>query len=70
MMPFFNRVGLERTGVAGPEDVLLLGWSAGSGHDTVGLQSLNVTLLCKDKKRKGPAGASSVAAPMPKSVSF
>ena len=70
MMPFFNRTGLERIGVAGPEDVLLLGWSAGSGYDTAGLQSLDVALLYKDKKRKGPAGASPVAAPMPKSVFF
>ena len=43
---------------AGPE--LLLGWSAGTG----------VALLCKNKKEEGPAGASPMAAPMPKSVSF
>ena len=30
-----------------------------------------MALLCKkNKKEEGPAGASSVAAPMPKSVSF
>ena len=36
-----------------------------------GLQALDVALLCKKiKKEEGPAGASPVAAPMPKSVSF
>ena len=43
---------------AGPR--LLLGWSAGTG----------VPLLYKNKKEEGPAGASPLAAPMPKSVSF
>ena len=66
MMPFFNRTGLEHIEVVG----LLLGWSAGSGCGATDLRSLNQALLCKDKKRKGPAGASPVAAPMPKSVSF
>ena len=61
---------MERVGVVGPEIALLLGWSAGSGYCTAGLQSLNVALLYKDKKEKRPAGASPVAAPMPKSVSF
>ena len=70
MMPFFNRTGLERIGVVGPEIVLLLAWSAGSGYGTAGLQSLDVALLCKTRKKKGSAGASSVAAPMPMSVSF
>ena len=56
MMPFFNWIGLERIGVVGPEIALLLGWSAGSEYGTAGLQSLNVTLLCKDKKDKGSAG--------------
>ena len=28
---FFNRIGLERVGVVGPEPGLLLDWSAGSG---------------------------------------
>ena len=69
-MPFFNWTGLEHIGVVGPEIGLLLGWSAGSGCGTACLQSLNRALLCKDKKKKGPAGASPVAAPMPKSVSF
>ena len=55
---FFNRTGLEFVGVVGPELRLLLGWSAGSG----------AALLCKDKKEKGSARASPVAAPMPKSV--
>ena len=58
MMPFFNRNRLERTGVVGPEIGPLLGWSTGSG----------VTLHCKDKKKKGPAGVSPVVAPIPKSV--
>ena len=31
-------------------------------------QVLNVVLLCKSKKEGGSAGASPVAAPMPKSV--
>ena len=70
MMHFFNRTRLECIGVVGPEIVLLLGWSAGSGYSTAGLQSLDEALLCKDKKKKGSAGASSVTAPMPKSVSF
>ena len=70
MMPFFNRTGLERIGVVGPEIGLLLGWFAGSGCGATDLQSLNMALLCKDKKKKGSAGASPVAAPMPKSVSF
>ena len=39
---------------------LLLGWFAGT----------SVALLCKNKKVEGPAGASPVAAPMPKSISF
>ena len=39
---FFNRTELERVGVVGPELVLLLDWSIGSG----------ATLLCKDKKKK------------------
>ena len=43
-------------------------WSAGSGCGTSGLQALDVTLLCKDKKEEGSAGASPVAVPMPKSV--
>ena len=40
---------------AGPG--LLLGWSAGTA----------VALLCKNKKEEGPARASPVAAPIPKS---
>ena len=34
MVPFFNRIELERIGVIGPEIGLLLGWSAGSGCGT------------------------------------
>ena len=57
MMPFLNRTGLERIGVVGSEIGLLLGWSVGSGCGTAGLLSLDVTLLCKDKKeRKGRRG--------------
>ena len=56
--PFFNRTGLERAGVVGPEFGLLLGWYAGS----------SVALLCKNKNVEGLAGASPVAALMPKSV--
>ena len=37
-----------------------LGWPAGAG----------VAFLYKNKKEEGSAGASPVAAPMPKSVSF
>ena len=59
MMLFFNRTGLERVGVVGPELGLLLDWSTGSG----------VVLLCKDKKEEGSARASPMVAPMPKSVS-
>ena len=70
MMPFFNRTGLERIGVVGPEIGLLLGWSIGSGCGATDLQSLNMALLYKDKKKKGSAGASLVPALMPKSVSF
>ena len=66
---FFNRTGLECIGVVGPEiGLLLLGWFAGSGCGTAGLQALDVALLYKDKKEEGSAGASPVAAPMPKSV--
>ena len=49
MMPFFNRTGLERLGVVGPEIGLPLGWSAGSECDTAGLLSLDVAHLYKDK---------------------
>ena len=57
MMPFFNRTGLERIGVVGPEIGLLLGWSTGSGCGIDGLQFLDVALLYKDKrKRKGQRG--------------
>ena len=56
-------------GVVGPEIRLSLGWSIGSGCDTSGLLTLNVVhLYKKNKKEEGPAGASPVAAPMPKLV--
>ena len=70
MLPFFNRTGLEHIEVVGPEIGLLLGWSAGSGCGATDLRSLNQALLCKDKKKKGLAGASPVAALMLKSVSL
>ena len=56
---FFNRTGLERAGVIGPELGLLSDWFIGFG----------AALLYKDKEEEGSAGASPVAAPMPKSVS-
>ena len=37
---------------------------------SAGLQASDVTVLCKNEKEEGSAGASLVAAPMPKSVSF
>ena len=58
MMLFSTRTGLEHVGNAGPELELSLGRSAGT----------SVGLLCKNKKEGGSAGASPVAAPMPKSV--
>ena len=69
MMPFFQPdwAGACWGRWAGPG--LLLGWSAGSGCGTASQQALDVTLLCKDKKEEESAGASPVAAPMPKSVS-
>ena len=36
----------------------------------LGLQALDVALLCKNKEKGGSARASPVAAPMPKSVSL
>ena len=57
-MLFSTGTGLECVGIAGPELGLSLGRSAGS----------SVGLLCKNKKEGGSAGASPVAALMPKSV--
>ena len=59
-MPFFNRIGLERIGGHWARPGQLLGWFAGIG----------VALFCKNKKEEGSAGASPVAAPMPKSISL
>ena len=75
---FFNRTGQERVGVVWPEPGmlwtglkaldrrvgpgLLLGWSAGS--------ICGSSFHKRTRKKKGSAGASPVAAPMPKSVSF
>ena len=58
MMPFFNRTGLDRVGVVGPEPGLLLDWSVGFG----------AVFLYKDKKEEGSVRASPVTALMPKSV--
>ena len=59
MMPFFNRTGLERVGVVGPD--MDCCWA--------GLLALTLLFSTKNKKEEGPAEASPVAAPMPKSVS-
>ena len=59
-MPFFNRTGLERVGVVGSD--LDCSWD--------GLQALALLSSAKTRKKKGPAGASPVAAPMLKSVFF
>ena len=75
---FFNRTGLECVGVVGPEPGLLwtglkaldrragpgllLGWYLGSVCGS--------SLQKRTRKKKGLAGASPLAAPMPKSVSF
>ena len=60
MMPFFQPdwAGAYGGRWAGPG--LLLGWSTGT----------SVARLCKNKKEEGSAGASPVASPMLKSVSF
>ena len=58
MLLFSIGTGLERIGNAGPELELWFGRSASAG----------VGLLCKNKKEGGSAGASPVAALMPKSV--
>ena len=42
MMPFFNRTGLERVGVAG------LDWNC----RWAGLQAPDIAILCKDKKEE------------------
>ena len=56
---FFNRTGLERVGVVGPDRDCR--WAD--------LQApLSLSLAEKNKKEEGPAGASPVAVPMPKSV--
>ena len=55
---FFNRTGLERVGVVGLDYACC--WA--------GLQALALLSSAKNKKEEGPAGASPVAAPMPKSV--
>ena len=69
MMPFSTGLGWSVLGVVKPEIGLPLGWSAGSGCDTAGLLFLNVAILYKkNKKEEGSAGASPIAAPMPKSI--
>ena len=78
MMHFLIGTGLERIGDVGPDRDY---WRAGlqapgsSGlkwdYCSVGLQALDVALLCKSKKEGGGGGVSEgFAAPMPKSVSF
>ena len=60
MMPFSNQIGLERVGVVGLDQDCR--WAD--------LQApLSLYPAKKYKKEEGPAGASPVAAPMPKSVS-
>ena len=77
MMLFFNRTGLERAGVVGPEPGLL--WIGLKALDRLAGPGLllgcftgfvRCSSLQKNKKEEGSAGASHVAAPMPKSVSF
>ena len=60
MMPFFQPDWAGACGGCWAGLGLLLGWFAGTG----------VAILYKNKKEEGPTGASPVAAPMPKSVSF
>ena len=77
MMPFFNRNwagvclgSLGRTWIgAGQVHSLCI---VGPGYDCcyVDRRAPKVALICKNKKEEGPAGASPVAAPMSKSVSF
>ena len=77
MMPFSTGTGLERVRVGGPD---LDRWRAGlqapgsSGlrqdRCNVGLQVVDVALLCKNKEEGGSARASPVAAPILKSDSF
>ena len=77
MMLFSTGTELERVGVIWPD---LACWWAGlqaSGSSGLRLdrfyaelQTPNVVFFCKNKKDGGSAGASPVAAPMPKSVSF
>ena len=51
---------VHRLWIVGAEVGPLLGWPVSTG----------VAFLYKNKKEEGPAGASPVATPMPKSVSF
>ena len=60
MMLFFQPDWVEACGGRWVGPGLLLGWSTSTG----------VALLCINKKEEGPAGASPVAAPMPKLVSL
>ena len=71
MMPFFNRIGLERIGGHWAGDRTAAGlicrlrmwhcWFAVSGCGPP---------LQRQERKIGPTGALPVAAPMPKSVSF
>ena len=75
---FFNRTGLERVGVVRPDPGLLwiglkaLDRRAGDRSAAGLIYKLSVWLFSaeKNKKEEGPAGASPVATPMPKSVSL
>ena len=72
---FFNRTGMERVEVVEPEPGLL--WTGLKALDHRAGDRTAAGLVCrlwmwhssaKTRKKKGPTGASPVAAPMPKSV--
>ena len=81
MMSFFNRTRLERVGIVGPKPGLL--WIGLKALDRRARDRTTTWLvgrhwrcsecgtpLQRQVRKKGPAGASPVAALMPKSVSF
>ena len=78
MMPFFNRNWAEAYWGRWAGTRAVVGWFEGSGSSGRGWDccyadrlALDVVHLCKkNKKGEGMAGASPVAALMPKSVSF
>ena len=77
MMPFFNRNWVGACWGRWAETRAAAGWSEGSGSSGWGWDccysdrmALDVVHLCKkNQKEEGPAGASTVTASMPKSVS-